>query len=377
VAVQGLADSPERLWFRIPERYAGLVTELAEPAVIALLLPAMQANQPIEVAGAVTDELAHNLTHGYQHVLKTMLAGLNFVALDVPNVVSSGDPAPGVGTGFSGGVDSYAVLADHHYKTDLPNSLRLTHLTFFNVGSHDRGERGRDRFLDRHLKMARVADEIGLPLVPVDSNLDDFYNFSTFPKTQGPRSMSAASLLQGGIGRFYFASGFSYPQLGVRPVTESSVADPIALPLWATRQFRPMFHGLEYTRVEKTYLIADIPATHSSLNVCVFPIAEGRNCGECLKCLRTQLTLEIAGRLDDYRHAFDLRTYRRVRAAYSDVVVTSRKDVFAAEIRAEARQVGFRLPPYPIALTRRGTRVIIRKTRSLWRRIRRRLTMKR
>lgn len=373
VPVQGLDGAPAYLWFTLPTQHAEIVTERADPAVIGLLLPAMYAAQPIEVAGPVTEELAYNLSHGYQYVLKAMIAGLTPVALDVLNPVRAGDPAPGVGTGFSAGVDSYAVLADHHFAP-VPEDLRLTHLAFFNVGSHDRGEPGRIRFRDRFRALAPVADEIGLPLVPIDSNLDDFYNFSTFPRTQGPRTMSAASLLQRGIGRYYFASAVPYAQLGVRRIKESSNADPIALPLFITRQFRPAFHGLEYTRVDKTYLVAEIPVSHSSLNVCVFPVSRGRNCSKCLKCLRTQLTLEIAGRLDEYQQVFDLTMYRQLRPKYLDEVVTTRKDAYMAEIRDQARQASFRLPPYALALARRGVRAIVRKARSLFRRVRRSLT---
>ena len=47
-----------------------------------------------------------------------------------------GCPAPrAVGTGFSGGIDSFATIYEHHEKP-APEGFKLTHLFFFNVGAH-------------------------------------------------------------------------------------------------------------------------------------------------------------------------------------------------------------------------------------------------
>ena len=368
VAVDELAHVPHRLWFRLPETYAEMATGLADPAVIGLLLPAMHADERIEVDGPVTDELAHNLTHGYQQILEATIPGARQVPLDAPHVVPAGNPAPGVGTGFSAGIDSYAVLAEHHFSP-VPNHLRLTHLTFFNVGSHNPGEEGRRLFRDRFGLLAPVAEGIGLPFVPVDSNLDDFYTFGSYQLTYGPRNISAASLLQGGLGRYYFAGSFSYAHTGVRPSHDTAFSDPISMPLLVTGQFRPNSHGNQYTRVEKTLLVADVPASHTSLNVCVTPLRDGGNCSRCPKCLRTELTLEIAGRLDEYCRVFDVDVYRSARAAYLNRVAIE-EDEFAAEIREYARRNGFRLPSVRIARVRNGVQVANRKARTLVRRVR-------
>lgn len=371
VAVSGLPNTPERLWFRLPEQFGGLATDRADPAIIGLLIPAMHANEFVRVDGPVTDELPFNLTNGYQHIFETVMSGLNRVPLDTPNTVPAGNPAPGIGTGFSAGVDSYAVLAEHHFSP-VPEELQITHLTFFNVGSHGSGIEGSRHFRGLNDSLAPIAREIGLPFIPVDSNLDDFYTFGDFQQTCGPRNMSAASLLQGGIGRYYFASSLSYAHTGVHPSPGTGWSDPISMPLLITRQFRPISHGNQYTRVEKTLLIADTPTAQKSLNVCVHPLSDERNCSQCHKCLRTELTLEIAGRLGEFRQVFDLDVYRRHRAAYLDWVVVG-DNAYAAEIRDQARQAGFALPSVQMAVLRHGPRVVKRKAISFGRRVRRRL----
>lgn len=75
VPVHGLQGAPDRLWFSVPEEHGGLVTDLADPAVIGLLIPAMHAGEPLEVEGQVTDELAHSL-NAYQHILQAVIPGV-------------------------------------------------------------------------------------------------------------------------------------------------------------------------------------------------------------------------------------------------------------------------------------------------------------
>lgn len=370
VPVRVPADAPDRLWFTVPIAHAGLVTERTDPAVIGLLVPAMHSADVLRVGGPVSDELAHSITHGYQHVLEAVIPRIRRVPLEIGNPVATTVLAPGVGTAFSGGIDSFAVLAEHHFRP-VPNDLRLTHMTLFNVGAMRSGEAGRRRFHRVHAMLSPAADRMGLPFIPVDSNLDDFYSSSTFLQTHGPRNLSAASLLQGGVGRFYFAGGYPFAASSVRRAPSTAFSDPIAIPLLTTRGFRPTPHGSQYTRVEKTLIVAEISESRESLHVCTSLTADGRNCSSCNKCLRTELTLEIAGRLDEYHRTFDLATYRTARRAYLDEVVSAR-DAYSAEIRAFARRSGFGLPSTMAGFFRHNLRRAVRRAGTIRRRIARR-----
>ena len=367
VRVEGLANAPERLWFALPDQYAGLVTELVDPAVIGLLVPAMHAGGPMDIRGRVTDELAHSIAYGYQHILEAAIPGLHRVPLELADPVPATDAAAGVGTAFSGGIDSFAVLAEHFYRS-VPGDLRLTHLSLFNVGAMTGGEPGRRQFRRLHSLLAPAADRIGLPFIPIDSNLDDFYGFTGFVQTHGPRNLSAASLLQGGVGRFYFASTHPFGQVAVRRSHSTAYSDPISMPLLGTRQFRPILHGSQYTRAEKTVIVAEIEESRESLNVCTTLTADGRNCSRCSKCLRTELTLDLSGHLDGYGRVFDLDVYRRARRAYIDEVASSR-DPHLVEIRELARRTGVRLPSAGAGLVRHGLRRAARKAGTIRRRL--------
>lgn len=354
--LDGAPDLPEELWFDIASSHAGLVTDRSDPAVIGLLIPAMQRGLPIELEGPVTDELVHALTHGYQDVYSTVVPQLRIVPIEARTTVPAGPAASGVATGFSAGVDSFAVLAEHHFASVTP-SLRLTHLTFFNVGAMGSGDSGREEFERHYASLTPVADRIGLPFVAVDSNLDDFYPGMLFVQSHGQRNLAAAALLQGGIGRYFMAGSFAYPDIGVHPSPTSAQADPIATPLLVNRQFHPISHGDRLSRVQKTLLISELPVARQSLTVCTGVAGDGRNCSTCRKCVRTALTLEIAGRLDAFGERFDVGAYHEVRGRFVDRVLTI-DEPYHVEIRELAARLGYPLPSARSALARRALRGI-------------------
>ena len=67
--------------------------------------------------------------------------------------------------GGLGGVDSYAAF--HDFGPAAPESLRVTHLTYTNVGSHGLG--GRPLFHARLERLKPAAHQIGLPFMWIDS----------------------------------------------------------------------------------------------------------------------------------------------------------------------------------------------------------------
>jgi hypothetical protein len=279
---------------------------------------------------------------------------LRTVAIDAGRMLTAGPTSGGVATGFSAGVDSFAVLAEHHFASVAPR-LRLTHLAFFNVGAMGSGDSGRNEFERLRESLVPVTDRIGLPFVAVDSNLDDFYPEMLFVQSHGPRNLAAAALLQGGISRYYMAGSFAYPHIGVHSAGTSAQADPIATPLLVNRQFHPISHGDRLSRTQKTLLIAELPVARESLTVCTGVAPDGRNCSTCHKCLRTALTLEIAGHLDAFSERFDLDAYRDVRGRFVDRVLTM-DEPYHLEIRELANRIGYPLPSARSALVRRAVR---------------------
>ena len=185
------------LWYRVEERLADLLTTSSDAALVALLIPAMAAGEDIHLDGEVSERLYHSLAGPYQDLLRAVIPPLHRIAIHASGFQAPRARPAAVATGLSCGIDSYCLLLDHFFAED-PVGGKVTHLLFNNVGSH--GKDGERVFRQRLARVAPVAARIGLPLVAVDSNLDEFYGAGlSFIQTHTPRNASVALLLQGGI----------------------------------------------------------------------------------------------------------------------------------------------------------------------------------
>ena len=328
------AKGHETLWYGVDEAFGGFVSRSGDAALVALLIPAMAAGEDIQAGGVVSERLLHNLADPVQRILQLIMPSLRRVAIRAEQVrPDSAARAPGVATGFSGGIDSYCVLADYHYA-NRAGRFKLTHLLFNNVGSHGSG--GERLFRERYQRLAPVAERLGLPFLAIHSNLASFYarGFG-FYHTHTLRNASVAFLLQAGIGRYLYASAYTYSDIFSGPFDNIAYSDPFTLPLLSTDTLDTLSVGGEYSRTEKTLRVAGIPDSHGTLDVCAHPEhARGRtNCSTCGKCLRTLATLEIAGCLDRYSTVFDLDAYRKQRAAYFAALLGSRDPLLREVVR--------------------------------------------
>src|SRR4028118_737543 len=181
------SEGTETLWYSLGEEYADLVSDRSDAPLVALLIRAMACGEDIHLDGTISERLYYNLSRSYQHVLRAVIPSLRLINIYPDNVQPATQRASGVATGFSGGIDSFSVLADHHY-TDVPTGFRLTHLLYNNVGSHEKG--GSRLFRERYEHIRPTAERIGLPFIAVDTNVSAFYSGFKFQQTHTPRNAS-------------------------------------------------------------------------------------------------------------------------------------------------------------------------------------------
>lgn len=304
VAVEGL-DGGDQLWFSVPAEYAHMINARADAAVIALVQVAMRVGRNLTVEGTLTDDVRWAVAGEAQAVLRGTQPILQSVTIDAPDTAPALPRVAGVATGYSAGVDSYAVLQRYLLKEGAPEGQRVTHLLYNNVGSHGHAEEGAMRFHARLTRIRRDAEGLGCPLIDVDSNLDAFYlpNRVGFLSSSTVRNAAVAHLLAQGIGRYLYASSVSYDVVGVRPRASVAATDPILLPLLSTTALTLTAANTDMDRVQKTALVAELAHAQQHLDVCIGGSGE-RNCGDCWKCLRTMLTLDLLGHLDAFRDVF-------------------------------------------------------------------------
>lgn len=333
-------DHKEHLWFSVSREYAGwLAPETQDAFVVALLLVGMMDKEDIYAEGVMSEKLFYNLTTYYMRIITSAMPSLSRVRI-IPDGLTSAihTDLRGVATGFSGGIDSFCVLADHLLGS-VPAGFKVTHLLFNNVGSH--GEGGRRLFRERYNRILPLVMEFGLPSIAIDSNLSELLPLD-FLSSHMPRNLAAALLLQKLIRRYYYASAYKYEDCFVGPTNSMGYSDPMAVHLLSTETTECISSGCQYSRVEKTMRVAEIQASHKYLDVCVNP-AGGGNCSTCWKCARTLLTLEVLGRLEDYKMVFDLDKYRQVRNRYIAEIMSS-TDPLQREIVELAKERKYEFP---------------------------------
>jgi hypothetical protein len=344
VKIMSLVEVPgcsERLWYSVPHNYEKyLQRDRLDPFVVGLLLLGMKDGEDIYVDGVMSEKLFYNITSYYMRILRIQMPELHSVRI-VPEQLVGGIPREkgGVATGFSGGVDSFCVLADHYWNP-VPNCFRVTHLLFNNVGSHGRG--GRTLFEERFSKVLPAAREMSLPIIKIDSNLSELLSGFDFVSTHVPRNVSAALTLQKLFGRFLYASAYRYEDCYVGRTHEMGRHDPVSVHLLSTEETECIATGSQYSRVQKTDRVSEISLTYRYLDVCVSSKRAG-NCSECPKCGRTMLTLEMLGKLGRYGRVFDLRVWQENRVRFMGQALSSR-DLFLKEIVKSAREYNWRFP---------------------------------
>jgi len=363
------------LWYSLHESFDDLLSNSCDAPLVALITPAMAMGEDIHIDGIVSDRLLYNLSGPFQRLLQHIIPSLRQVKIFPEDIYcSQANSAPGVATGFSGGIDSFCVLADHYYSNVLER-FKVTHLLFNNVGSHGRG--GERLFQERYKRLLPTAELLGLPFLMINSNLGSFYDKGLgFAQTHTQRNASVALLLQGGIGRYMYASAYNYSDAFVGPTYDMAYSDTITLPLLSTDTLDAFSVGSEYSRVEKILRVAEVPDSYRALDVCVNAHNNSGyiNCSICWKCLRTLATLEIAGYLEHYSTSFDLNAYKSQRVKYFATLLGSQHPLQQEVIQfAEKRNYSFPISSrffhasgiYPMA---RLSEHVMRKLKHLTRR---------
>lgn len=328
------------LWFSVDERFADLLSDRADHVLVALLMPAMKDGRDLHVGGTVSDSLLHYANADLQRLLRMEHPELHAIRVTADATAAPRRRAEGVATGFSGGVDSFATLAEYFWGEDVPQSLRVTHLLNNNVGAH--GPDGAALWRARRAPLERIAADLDLPFVTVDSNLDEHYPRIGFIESVTMRNAAVPHLLGAGIGHLHLASAIPFPYVRVDDTGRIAHIDTMLVPLLSTSAVTIASANSGLTRVQKTLLlIGRSEAQH--LDVCTDgDPARTRNCSACAKCLRTMLTLEIAGHLDDFCPGVFSREAYAARRRGLIAAVLSSDDVYHREIRAYAAEVGWR-----------------------------------
>ena len=307
---------PYKLWFAVEPEFAEYLTHERSDAFLIALLPwAMYQGVDLCFEAPITKELFFRVTYYLMPILKTACPWRTVITINAP---LADEPLPNkgaCGTGLSCGVDSLATIYDCLVSPSAPPPpYRLTHLTFFNVGSHHpRHERaGSDEFVQKLYKerlefIREAAKDIGLPLVAVNSNLKDFIP-SPYNENSTFCLVAAVHVVGKLFASYYLSTSVPVSLYTLGKFTE--LAEPVLLPLMGSGNLSFFSSDPIKSRNDKCDTIKDWPIAHKWLNVCTGRV---QNCSRCGKCLITMILLDSSGRLDPFHSVFDLAYYYKNR----------------------------------------------------------------
>lgn len=313
--------SENTLWFSIKREYAAFFsTKVYDPFVLVPLYLAMYYGQDLKICGKVSKTLYKNVTNYVQRILRDFSDDMKPVQFTVDGFDVPERDADIVGAGISCGVDSLSTVYDRYVKETDPE-YRISGLFLFNCGTHGGYDdpRSHTLFAARCKENQRAADDLGLPLYAVESNLHAF-----FFRNIGEQKVvffaiwSCILSLQRRVRKYYISSGMGYRQSAdyhahYHDFDMDAFCGSYLLPLIQTESIRLIYDGAQYTRVEKTQNIADWDIARRHLNVCVGVKETAENCSTCSKCFRTLIVLDALGKLDAFTAVFDLEKYRKVK----------------------------------------------------------------
>ncbi|MFZ5808551.1 MAG: hypothetical protein ACOY16_04635 [Chloroflexota bacterium] len=292
-----IPDLPDRLWFSFPEKYAPYLHNCSDAFASALLLLAQFFNEPLEVRGEISPQLAYNL-HEIQSLFHQWLPRL-FHLIDLKFEGYRHMPyttAGKVGAAFSGGVDSCYVLWKHLPENQPIPEARLTHGVF--VHGFDIRLFEKDYYQHLYQHYSTQFEQLGLELIPARTNAYLFSEFRVnWEYTHGGALAGIAQCLGGLFSRFYIPAAVRYQDI------YPTGTNPISDPFFSTETLKIIHSGARRSRFEKIFEFGSWPFLRENLRVCMYTYpAHGEfNCKRCDKCLRTSAMLSAGGYLGDFK----------------------------------------------------------------------------
>jgi len=275
----------EELWFEVDESLAGSLSLSGNPWLAALLPLAATLGEPLRLCLPV-DGLLRRGADEIGSIWRGWYPWLSAVAIDAP-AAEEAPPSPRVGAFFSGGVDSFHTVL----RRRAEGTLRPDELVFVS-GFDLRLSRGA-ALRARGDRIRRIADSLGLPVVEISTNVKEtrVAEADWNDLSHGSILASCGLALERRYGVLLIASTFDYAHL--HPIGSHPLTDP----LLSSSATRVVHDGAAHSRGRKVDYIAGSDVALENLHVC-WESGGDENCGECEKCLRTMVMLELAGALE-------------------------------------------------------------------------------
>lgn len=305
-----------------PNMQQYLTVDRCDTFVVGLMYFAMSNGYDFKSDIPISEDLYYNLDNHFIDAVAFEGSGLHRTKLNIVTIAKCEHTSNIVATGISCGIDCLHTLCVHE-KSCIP-SFRITHLAFYNVGSHQTGsgsEHDRKLYEGRYNLCKSFAEEYGYTFYTVSSDIHDFIQrHGTYSHVSNHSYMAAFCilLLQKGISRYYYSAGYPYIDFRTYKIhtneeLDSAMYDLLTFYTISIGELKVYSAGGSIKRIDKTRLLATYKPAQKYLNVCV---REPKNDGTCFKCIRTLLSLDATGNINDFKEVFDVNNYKKCKDKY-------------------------------------------------------------
>ena len=297
-------ESTVTAWFEVKDEYAGCLTDdRLDAFVAAFIYKAVTEDMDIRCEAPVSRRLLYQLNEYLLPALAGNIASFHSVHVYAGPTDIRLSSRKTVATGWTGGADSMYTLMKMREAAEP--DMRLTHLLIANNGAL---ESDHNEELLRHLvKKAEngIAKDTGLSVIGVNTNLDRIF-CETYLAVAGYRLPAAVLALQKLFSVFYNSAGYEFSRFSF--VAENSAYyEMFILPNLSTENTVIYSAGGAASRLQKLKELSGYPLAQKYLHPCIY--TSRPNCGECRKCIVTQLALYAMGTLDRFDKVFDLEWF--------------------------------------------------------------------
>lgn len=305
----------QTLFFSYPEEYFDYLPQSADPFFPALLIPAMEMKEDLEIVPPISAKIIQN-----QPIIQDVFATWHPEKFSKINIIANNQTEIKAetqiirnATFFSLGVDSMYSMLKYLPWQNPAKEKALTSLIYMKGLELPLSVyiKGQDKEVIDSVK--KVAEHYKLEAIVGETNIRDIFPLDWEDYYFGPGLAATALSLSQGFRNVYIPSSHSYATLFPDP------SSPLLDSLWSNENTFLFHDGSERERVQKiTDMIVHDPFALKNLRVCVSNEGGNYNCGKCWKCIRTMITLEIIDKLHDCgsfpnqlpkNYSMQLRTY--------------------------------------------------------------------
>jgi len=313
------------LWYEFPLEYKNYIDlENLDAFFVGLLLLAMKRGEDLYIKGKISAKLFYNITTYLIPALKLSNNEFKFIKI-IPDQLNDKNLNiyRATATGASCGIDSTATIIDH---LDLDN-YSLNYLTYLNAGSHGQwnGEIAQKTYVNRLKKIREFSSKLELPLIEITTNIGEILGHD-FQKAHSLRNLSCVLNLQTLFKTYYYASAYRFDFFKLDQ-NDTSSWDILITRFISTESLDFVSSMSQLNRIDRTKKVSEFKLAFDFLDVCTSPDLKGKiNCSQCDKCMRTQLTLDLIGKLNDFDSVFYKEKYYKIKNKFLGKVIATRKN---------------------------------------------------